>query len=72
MLLPKKDVPVAHRHAETSLSFGVHTVSPSVENPAENWFSDGIHPTFVGCQDLSTLDECGINPIRFCAEMGIF
>ena len=35
-LSPKKDMVVADRHAQTVLSYGAHSASPLVGNPAEN------------------------------------
>ena len=55
--------------AQTILAFGARIVPPFIKNPADNWFSEGIHPRFVGCQDLSTLDERGINPVSFCDHL---
>ena len=72
MLLPKRDGLQAPRHARITLSLSVHYVSSFVGNPAENWFSHGMHPIFVGRQDLCTLGECGINPVGLCVEMRRF
>jgi len=72
MPLPKKDAIVADRHAQTVPSYGAHIASPLVRNPTENWSYDGLHPIFVGCRELGSLDERRINPVSVCVEVSQF
>ena len=70
MLFPKKDTLLAHRHAQTALSFSVHHVLLSAKNQSENMVFDVIHvPLPVLCVS-SVFNMKRINPVRFCTKMG--
>ena len=65
MLRPKKDTRLAHRHAQTPLSFGAHPVLMSAKNQSENMVSDVIHVLLPVLCILSVFKVFGINPVRF-------
>lgn len=71
-LLPEKGALIAHRHAQTSLSFGASLVPLLAKVQLKKIFSNRMHVLLVGPRELSTLDKDGIYPIRFYVKIGGF
>ena len=62
MFFPEKDTPVAHRHAQTALSFGAYPRLLSSKNRSENLVSGRIHVLLPVLFRLNVQNVFGINP----------
>ena len=59
-------------HVQTAPPFNIQHMPLFAQNWAEILFSDRVNAILIESKILTTPDECGINPVRLCVEMGGF